>query len=68
VQFFLSKKYHAVSLSSTEEENGATDIASYEAVWSRRILVDLPVTHADPTTLHCNKLSVLKLAKNLVFL
>ena len=62
-----SKKQPIVALSSTEAEYRGAVVAACEAVWLKRILKDLGVPIKDPTTLYCDKLSNIYLARNPVF-
>eukprot|EP00253_Pinus_taeda_P035347 PITA_35347 len=64
---WTSKKQQAVALSSTEAEYRGAVKASCEAVWLRRMLADMHVSHNGPTSLFCDNQGVLKLAKNPVF-
>jgi hypothetical protein len=56
-----------VALSSTEAEYKAIVSTSCEAMWLRRILVDLQLDQTTPTSLFCDNQSVLKMVKNPVY-
>ena len=62
-----SKKQPTVALSSTEAEYRGAAVAACEAVWLKRILKDLGVPIKDPTSLYCDNLSSIYLARNPVF-
>eukprot|EP00253_Pinus_taeda_P024360 PITA_24360 len=64
---WTSKKQQAVTLSSTEAEYRGAVKAACEAVWLRRMLVDMHVSQTGPTSLFCDNQGELKLAKNPVF-
>ena len=61
------KKQQAVSLSSTEAKYRGTVKAGCEAVWLRRMLGDMQMSLAGPTTLFVDNEGVIKLARNPVF-
>ena len=56
-----------MELSSTEAEYRGAAVATCEAIWLKRLLKDLQVEVSDPTTIYCNNLSNIQLAKNPVF-
>ena len=62
-----SKKQPKVALSSTEAEYGAAVVATCKAIWLKRLLKDLQEEVSDPTTIYCDNLSNIQLAKNPVF-
>ena len=62
-----SKKQQTVALSSTEAEYRGAAVATYEAIWLKRILKDLQEEVSDPTTIYCDNLNSIQLAKNPVF-
>lgn len=62
-----SKKQKSVSLSSAEAEYVAATEATCEAVWLRRLLVDLHQTQKDPTVIYCDNMSAIAMTKNPVF-
>ena len=53
--------------SSTEAEYMAASQAACEAIWMRKILVSLFGSHLDPTVIHCDYQSCIKLSINPVF-
>ena len=59
-----SKKQPIVALSSTEAEYQGAVVATCEAIWLKRLLKDLQVEMSDPTTIYCDNLSNIQLAKN----
>ena len=59
-----SKKQPTVALSSTEAEYRGAAIATCEAIWLKRLLRDLQEEASDPTTIYCDNLSNIQLAKN----
>ena len=64
---WYNRKQKSVALNSTEAEFMATSQASCEAIWLRKILVDLFDTSLDPTTIYCDNQSCIKLSENPVF-
>ena len=56
-----------MALSSVEEEYMATSQAACEALWMRKILVGLFGSHLDPTVIHCDNQSCIKISVNPVF-
>ena len=65
---WISKKQPTVALSSTEAEYKAACFAACEAVWLRRILVDMGVVVRTATTIQCDNQSCMTIAKNLYFM
>ncbi|KAJ7528383.1 hypothetical protein O6H91_15G001300 [Diphasiastrum complanatum] len=61
-----SKRQPTVALSSTKTEYRALNNATQEAVWLRRLLVDLGQSQVDATTISCDNQSCIHLAKNLI--
>jgi hypothetical protein len=57
-----------VALSTTEAEYIALIVAVREAVWLHKLLTDLFNHEMDPTTIHCDNQSYVKLFENPVFL
>ena len=43
-----------MALSSIEAEYMAASLAAYEAIWMRKILVELFGSHLDPTVIYCD--------------
>ena len=64
---WYSRKQIFVALSSTEAEYMAAILAACEAIWMRKILVGLFSSHLDPTVIHCDNRSCIKLSVNIVF-
>ena len=62
-----SKKQATVALSSAEAEYIAATSAAREAVWLRRILIDLQHKQETPTTMFCDNMSTIAMTKNPVF-
>ena len=62
-----SKKQPTVALSSTEAEYRGAAIATCDAIWPKQLLRDLQVEVSDPTTIYCDNLSSIQLAKNPIF-
>ena len=60
----VAKKQPTVVLSSTEEEYRGAAVAACEAIWFKRILKDLGVPIKDPTSLYCDNMSNIYLARN----
>ena len=56
-----------MALSSVEAEYMAACQATCEAIWMRKILVGLFSSHLDPTVIHCDNQSCIKLSINHVF-
>ena len=61
-----SKKQQIVTLSTTEAEFVAAASTSCQAIWLRRLLEMLDYQQHDPTVIHCDNISAIKLSKNLV--
>jgi hypothetical protein len=62
-----SKKQPTVSLSSTESEYKALTSDTCEVVWLRRILADVEEEQNDPTCIHCDNQSAIKLTHNPIY-
>jgi hypothetical protein len=62
-----SKKQISVSLSSVEVEYMAVSQVACEVIWMRKILVGLFGSHLDPTVIHYDNQSCIKLSINVVF-
>ncbi|XP_057537921.1 secreted RxLR effector protein 161-like [Amaranthus tricolor] len=62
-----SKKQATVALSSAEAEYIAATSAAREAVWLRRVLIDLQHKQETPTTMFCDNMSTIAMTKNPVF-
>ena len=64
---WYSRKQRSVALSSSEAEYMAASQAACEAIWIRKILVILFGSHLDPSVIHCDNQSCIKLSINPVF-
>ena len=64
---WYNRKQRSVALSSAEAEYMAASLAACEAIWMRNILVGLFSSHLDPTVIHCDNQSFIKLSVNPVF-
>ena len=62
-----SKKQPTIALSSTEAEYRGAVVATCEATWLKRLLKDMQEEVSDPTTIYCDNLNSIQLAKNPVF-
>jgi hypothetical protein len=56
-----------MALSTMEAEYIALSVAIHEAVWLHKLLNDLFDHEMDPTTIHCDNQSYVKLSENPVF-
>ena len=56
-----------MALSSAEEKYMAASQVACEAIWMGKILVGLFSSHLDPTVIHCDNQSCIKLLINPVF-
>lgn len=59
-----SQRQSCVSLSTTEAEYVASSETAREVTWMRGLLSDLGLHQQNPTSLHCDNQSALKLMKN----
>jgi hypothetical protein len=64
---WLSKKQTSVALSTSEADYITTSVASCEAVWLRKLLAEIFDLELEPTLIHCDNQSCMKLTENLVF-
>jgi hypothetical protein len=64
---WCSRKQSSVALSTAEAEYIALSVAVREAVWLHKLLTDLFDHEMDPTTIHCDNQSCVKLSENPVF-
>jgi hypothetical protein len=64
---WYNKKQRSIALSSAKAEYMAASQASCEAIWLRKILVDLFDTKPNPTTIYYDNQSYIKLSENLIF-
>jgi hypothetical protein len=66
VSWYIRKQI-SMALSSVEVEYMVASQAVCEAIWMRKILVGLFGSHLDPTVIHCDNQSCIKLSINHVF-
>ena len=64
---WYTRKQRSVALSSVEGECMASNQASCEAIWMRKILVGLFGQMTKPTVIYCDNSSCIKISKNPVF-
>jgi hypothetical protein len=64
---WFSRKQRSVALSSAEAEYMAASLAACEAIWMRKLLVGLFRQRMEPTVIHCDNQSCIKLSENPVF-
>jgi hypothetical protein len=64
---WCSRKQSSVALSTAEEEYIALSVAIREAVWLHKLLTKLLDHEMDPTIIHYDNQSCVKLSENLVF-
>jgi hypothetical protein len=64
---WLSRKQTSVALNTLEPEYITTSVASHEAVWLWKLLVGIFDLELEPTLIHCDNQSCVKITKNLVF-
>jgi hypothetical protein len=64
---WCSRKQSSVASSTAEAEYIALSVAIHEAMWLCKLLTDLFDHEMDPTTIHCDNQSCVKLSENLVF-
>jgi hypothetical protein len=64
---WYNMKQRSMVLSSKEAEYMVVSQAACEAIWMRKILVGLFSSHLDPTVIHCDNQSCIKLLINPVF-
>jgi hypothetical protein len=62
-----SRKQGSVAQSTAEAEYIAASTACREAVWLRKLLSDLFRSELEPTVIHCDNQSCIKLTENPVF-
>jgi hypothetical protein len=67
VSSWLSRKQTSVALSTAEAEYIAANVASRESVWLRKLLAGLFDLELEPTLIHCDNQSCVKLSENHVF-
>jgi hypothetical protein len=64
---WCSRKQSFAALSTAEAEYIALSVAVCEAVWLHKLLTDLFDHGMDPTTIHCDNHSCVKLSENPMF-
>jgi hypothetical protein len=64
---WCSRKKNFVALTIAKAEYIALSVAIYEGMWLHKILTDLFDHEMDPTTIHCDNQSCVKLSENHVF-
>jgi hypothetical protein len=64
---WLSRKQTSVALSTSEAEYIAASVASSEAVWLRKLLAGIFDLELEPTLIHCDNQSCVKLTENPIF-
>jgi hypothetical protein len=62
-----SKKQSSLAQRTAEAEYIAASVASREAVWLRKLLSDLFSAELEPTVIHCDNKSYIKLSENPLF-
>jgi hypothetical protein len=63
----LNRKSTSVALSTSEAEYIAASVARNEAVWLRKLLAGIFDLELEPTLIHCDNQSCVKLTENPVF-
>jgi hypothetical protein len=64
---WYNRKQRSMAVSSAEAEYMAMSQVACEAIWMRNILVGLFGSHLDPTMIHCDNQSCIKLSINPTF-
>ena len=64
---WYSRKQRSVALSSLEAKYMVASQVACEAIWMRKILFGLFGSHLDPTMIHCDNQSCIKLSINPLF-
>ena len=64
---WFNRKQKSVALSSTEADYIVANQASCEALWLRKLMVDLFDMEPSPTFIQCDNQSCIKLSENPVF-
>jgi hypothetical protein len=62
-----SRKQGSIAQSTTEAEYIDANFASREAVWLRKLLLDLFSAELEPTVIYCDNHSCIELSENSVF-
>jgi hypothetical protein len=65
--FLVQQETGLIAQSTAEAEYIAASAASREAVWLRKLLSDLFSSELEPTVIHCDNQSCIKLTENPVF-
>jgi hypothetical protein len=65
--YWSSRKQSSIAQSTAKAEYIAASVASKEAVWLRKLLSNLFSEEIEPTVMHCDNQSCIKLSENLVF-
>jgi hypothetical protein len=65
---WCSKKQPTISLSSTEAEYIAAATTTCEAIWLKKVLLDLKQEQKYATTIYCDNLSTIAITKNQCFI
>jgi hypothetical protein len=64
---WLSRKQTSLALGTSEAEYIAASVASCEIVWLRKLLARIFDLELEPTLIHCDNQSCMKLIENPVF-
>ena len=64
---WFSRKQKSIALSSAEDEYMAASLASCEALWLRKLPVNLFGRELRPTVIYCDNKSCIQLSENPVF-
>eukprot|EP00253_Pinus_taeda_P014698 PITA_14698 len=64
---WYSRKHISIALSSTEAEYMVASLVAFEAIWKKKLLVGLFKQKMEPTMIHYDNQSCIKLSENLVF-
>ena len=67
VVVWSNKKQPTMALSSTKVEYRGTTVATYEAIWLRRLLQDLRIEVPTLISIYCDNINSMQLAKNPLF-
>ena len=63
----VARRNRQLHCRAPEPEYRRAAVATCEAIWLKRLLKDLQVEVSDPTTIYCDNLNNIQLAKNPVF-
>ena len=64
---WLSRKQTSMALKTSEVEYIAASVASREAMWLQKLLAGIFDLELEPTLIHCDNQSCMKLTKNPIF-